>query len=99
MFITVNALGICTISYFLKNVEDPDIRSVLEYGLDLAKKHIEVVTDIFKEEKVPLPIGLTDQEIKLNAPRLYRGKLNISGFSITPNKINLIISTYVRIHL
>jgi hypothetical protein len=36
--------------------------------------HIEVVTDIFKEEKVPLSTGLTDQNIKLNAPRLYSDK-------------------------
>jgi hypothetical protein len=66
-----DSLGNCVISYFLKDVEDPDIRSVLEYGSDLAKKHIEVVTDIFKEEKIPIPTGFTEQDINLNAPRLY----------------------------
>src|SRR4051812_49421435 len=66
-----DSLEICAISYFLKDVEDPDIRSVLEYGSDLSKKHIEVVTDIFKEEKIPIPTGFTEQDVNLNASRLY----------------------------
>jgi hypothetical protein len=53
------------------DVEDPDIRSVLEYALDLEKKHIEVVTDIFKEEKIPIPTGFTEKDVNLNTPRLY----------------------------
>jgi hypothetical protein len=67
-----DSLAICTISYFLKDVEDPDIRSVLEYALDLAKKHIEIVTDIFKEEEIPIPMGFTEQDVNFNAKRLYQ---------------------------
>jgi hypothetical protein len=72
-----DSLGICVISYFLKDVEDPDIRSVLEYASDLAKKHIEVVTDIFKEEKIPIPMGFIEQDVNLDAKRLYPDTLMI----------------------
>ena len=66
-----DTLGIGMISYFLKDVEDPDIRAVLEYASDLAKKHIEIVSDIFKEEKIPIPMGFVEQDVNLNAARLY----------------------------
>ncbi|WP_347553175.1 DUF3231 family protein (plasmid) [Pseudalkalibacillus hwajinpoensis] len=70
-----DSLGICTISYFLKDVEDPDIREVLEYASDLSKRHIEIITDIFKEEKFPIPVGFIDQDVNLNAARLFSDSL------------------------
>lgn len=66
-----DTLGICTISYFLKDVEDPDIRAVLDYALGLSKKHIETIGDIFRDEKFPIPIGFTEQDVNLNAVRLF----------------------------
>jgi hypothetical protein len=101
-----DSLAIFATSYFLKDVEDPDIRSVLEYGSDLAKKHIEVVTDIFKEEKIPIPTGFTEQDVNLNAPRLYSdtfmlyymqnmGATGINSYSIAlPNAARIDIREY-----
>lgn len=66
-----DTLGVCTISYFLKHVEDPDVRAVLEYALDLSKKHIEVIRQIFSNEKIPIPLGFTEQDVNVNAKRLY----------------------------
>ncbi|MGM0853449.1 MAG: DUF3231 family protein [Bacillota bacterium] len=34
-----DSLGNCTISHFLKDVEDPDIREVLEYASDISTRH------------------------------------------------------------
>jgi len=66
-----DTLGICTISSFLKDVEDPDIREVLEFALDLSKRHVDRITDIFNTEKFPLPIGFNEQDVNLNAARLF----------------------------
>ncbi len=66
-----NTLGICTISYFVKDVEAPDIHALLKYYLDLSKKHIEMETNIFKKEMLPVPIGFSEQDVNLNVPRLY----------------------------
>jgi hypothetical protein len=66
-----DSLGTCVLRYFLKTAEDPDIRSVLEYGLELSKEHIQGVTQYFKEENHPIPMGLVEQDVNLNAPRLF----------------------------
>lgn len=49
-----DTLGICTISYFLEHVEDSEIKSCLEYGLELSKLHIDLITNIFNEENIPI---------------------------------------------
>ena len=61
----------CMISYFLKNVEDADIRTVLEDASNLAKRNMKAVTDLFKEEKIPVPLGFTEQDVNLNAKKLF----------------------------
>ena len=101
-----DTLGICTISYFLKDVEDPDIRAVLEYALELAKKHIQIVTDIFNREKFPIPIGFTEHDVNLHAPRLFpdpfmlyyiqsMGAMGLNGYSVAlPNSARRDVREY-----
>lgn len=66
-----NSLEICSLTYFLKDVEDPDIRTLLEYGLDISNNQLETIKNIFNQEKFPLPVGLTENDVNLNAPRLF----------------------------
>lgn len=92
-----DTLAICTISYFLKDVKDPDIRSVLEYALEFAKKHIQFITVIFNKEKFPIPVGFTEHDVNLEAPRLFpdlfmlyyiqsMGAMGLNGYSVAlPN--------------
>lgn len=61
----------CVLRYFLKDVEDVDIRIVIQHAYDLASENIEKITGIFKKEQLPLPIGFTDKDVNMNAPRLY----------------------------
>jgi hypothetical protein len=101
-----DTLGKCTISYFLKIVEDSDIRSVLEYSLDLCKKHNEVIANVFKEEKIPVPMGFTEQDVNLNAPRLFSdtfmlyyiqnmGSMGLNTYSMAlPNSARMDIREY-----
>ncbi|KRF01778.1 hypothetical protein ASG89_25815 [Paenibacillus sp. Soil766] len=48
-----------------------DSKEVLEYALSLSKKNVSTVTEIFNNEKFPVPVGFTDKDVNLNAPRLY----------------------------
>ena len=57
--------------YFLAKVEDTEIRSVLEYALHVAEKHLHTISEIYKHEKHPIPQGFTDQDVKMDAPRLF----------------------------
>ncbi|MFE4524911.1 DUF3231 family protein [Cytobacillus firmus] len=59
------------LSYFLKDVEDQEIRSIIQYAFDLSSTHIEKLTQIFQKEKLPLPTGFTSEDVNMNAPRLY----------------------------
>lgn len=58
-------------SYFLEVVEDQETRAILEYGLELSSKHIQRVKSIFTLENHPLPVGFDEQDVNINAPRLF----------------------------
>ncbi len=68
---TGNTMAKCVLSYYLNNVEDEDIKKVLEYALDLAKTYVIEIGEIFKQENFPIPVGLTDEDVYLDAPRLF----------------------------
>ncbi|UOQ92499.1 DUF3231 family protein [Halobacillus shinanisalinarum] len=83
----------CGLTYFLATVEDPDIQSVLEYTLEFTEKRIQTITRIFQEEKYPVPVGFTDDDVNKEAPRLFSdalillymlnmGRLSLTGESI-----------------
>ncbi|PWK05389.1 DUF3231 family protein [Tumebacillus permanentifrigoris] len=66
-----DTMSVCTLGYFLKKLEDAEILPVLEYALHLSKQHLETVTEIFTHESFPIPIGFTDADVDLDAPRLF----------------------------
>ncbi len=61
----------CVLNYLLNSIEDSEVRSVIQYALSLTQKHIERLQTIFRLEKFPIPVGFTDQDINVSAPRLY----------------------------
>lgn len=70
-----NSLSICTLSYFLDKTEDTEIKAVLEFVLDVARKNLEGAKVIFKEENYPIPIGFTKDDVNLKAKRLWADTL------------------------
>jgi hypothetical protein len=88
-----NTMGICTLSYYLKNVEDPDIKKIVEFALDLSRKFTQEITTLFEKDNFPLPVGFTRDDVDLEAPRLfydefylhylqYLGKAGMSIYSV-----------------
>ncbi|MFD2043124.1 DUF3231 family protein [Ornithinibacillus salinisoli] len=69
-----DSMAICVYKYFLKIVEDRDIKSIIEISLQLADEHIIKITEILKEENFQVPIGFTEHDLNLNAPRLFSDK-------------------------
>lgn len=61
----------CVIGYFLDKAVDGKVRSVLEYALQAARQNMQAITGIYSRENHPLPRGYTDEDVKLNAPRLF----------------------------
>lgn len=66
-----NSLAICVLQYFLKNVQDAEIKLILEQALSTSQKYIQVIKDIFVKENYPLPHGFTNEDVNLTAPRLF----------------------------
>ncbi|WP_079530612.1 DUF3231 family protein [Halobacillus hunanensis] len=67
-----DSMSKCVLHYFLKHVEDEEIRSVAQFTYNLSTKHIEKLTTIFRDEGIPIPTGFTkEHDLNLNAPRLY----------------------------
>jgi hypothetical protein len=66
-----DSLAICTISYFLNIVQDQEIRKILQFGLELSSEHVQRVRSIFNQENHPIPQGFTEQDVNINAPRLF----------------------------
>lgn len=68
MFETLNR---CILNYFLTTVEDTDIKQLIETKLIEKEKRIQSVSAFFKKEDIPLPVGYTDQDVNLKAPKLF----------------------------
>ncbi|MED4228672.1 DUF3231 family protein [Neobacillus cucumis] len=66
-----DSMAKCILGYFLVHVEDPDIKPIIQFAYDLTVSHIEKLTHLFEEEQLPLPTGFTNEDVNLNAPRLY----------------------------
>ncbi|RJS50218.1 DUF3231 family protein [Bacillus sp. PK3_68] len=90
---TGNTMAKCVLSYFLQHIDDKDIKKVVKKALNLCETLIENIKDIFIQENFPVPIGFTDEDVNLGAPRLfadefylhylkYAGKAGMSIYSI-----------------
>jgi hypothetical protein len=66
-----DSMFVCIYKYYLAKVEDAEIKKVLEHALDLSQQHVQVVTKIFKEEGHAIPLGFTENDVNVNAPRLF----------------------------
>jgi len=64
----------CVLQYFAENIEDSEIKSLVNFALDLAQHHIETIKGIFLKEEIPAPIGFTEKDVNLKAPRLFSDK-------------------------
>ncbi|MED4453056.1 DUF3231 family protein [Metabacillus fastidiosus] len=66
-----DSMSKCILGYFLKDIEDDEIRPIVQYAYDISSAHIEKLTHLFQGEQLPLPIGFTNEDVNMNAPRLY----------------------------
>ncbi|NWO14748.1 MAG: DUF3231 family protein [Virgibacillus sp.] len=68
---TGNTMAKCVLRYYLQHIDDKDIKKVVKNALNLSEKLVNKIKDIFIQENFPIPIGFTDQDVNLGAPRLF----------------------------
>ncbi|MEH7336196.1 DUF3231 family protein [Neobacillus drentensis] len=62
----------CLFTYFLETVEDHQIRSVIQHGLELAETHLDKLSAFFQKEGYPIPCGFNvEEDVNMAAPRLF----------------------------
>ncbi|WML52234.1 DUF3231 family protein [Neobacillus sp. PS3-12] len=68
MFETLNR---CILHYFLATVEDTDIQMLIQTKLEAKEKRIQKIISFYKQEGIPTPLGYTDRDVNIKAPRLF----------------------------
>jgi hypothetical protein len=66
-----NSMAKCILSYYLQHVEDENIKNLLENALKLTEEFLKTIKEIFEKESFPIPKGFTEEDVNLNAPRLF----------------------------
>ncbi len=66
-----DSMAICIYKYFLKIVEDNEIKSIIKLSLSLAEKHITNIKEFLKTANFQIPVSFTDDDVNLKAPRLF----------------------------
>lgn len=66
-----DSMAICVYKYFLKTVDNEEIKSILQFALQLAENHVMKITAILKSANYQIPIGFTGKDVNLKAPRLF----------------------------
>jgi len=66
-----NSFSICIMEYFLTNVDDSEIKSILEFALNISQNMLNMSKEILKKDNQPIPVGFTDEDVSPTSPRLY----------------------------
>lgn len=66
-----DTFAVCVNSYFLKKVEDEEVRPIIEFTLKTAKGNVSIMEDMFIKQDFPIPVGFTDEDVDPNAPKLF----------------------------
>lgn len=85
-------MAICGISHFLQHINDSQIKSILEQAMAISQENKAKLIDIFNTDNIQVPQGFTEQDVYLNAPRLFSDKLYLEYML---NMANLSLTAYV----
>lgn len=66
-----NTMAICIVGFMLKNIEDTDIKPVIQFAYDISVDHVEQLHQIFEEENYKPPMGFSEQDVNMNASWLF----------------------------
>jgi hypothetical protein len=69
---TGNTMARQVLLFFLQHVEDQDIKKIVEQALQLCETIIQETKKFFINENMAVPIGFTEEDANLGAPRLFK---------------------------
>jgi hypothetical protein len=66
-----DSLSKCVFDHYLQVVEDDEVKDYVEFAIALSKRHIKQISNILTLEKIPVPVGFGEQDVRKHAPRLF----------------------------
>jgi hypothetical protein len=66
-----DSMAVCVYKYFMNIVEDKEIKPILAFALELAESHMTKITAFLKSANFQVPIGFTEKDVNVHAPRLF----------------------------
>ncbi|NRD80086.1 DUF3231 family protein [Bacillus sp. BRMEA1] len=72
-----NSMSKCILSYYLQHCDDDEIKMLLKNALNLSTDFMKRIEEIFTKENFPIPHGFTDEDINLEAPRLFEDEFYV----------------------
>lgn len=78
-----NSMGKCILGYYLQQVEDEDIKTLLKNALKLCVEFMNTIEGIFTKDNFPIPKGFTEKDVNLNAPRLFQDEFYVHYLKYT----------------
>ncbi|MFD1066868.1 DUF3231 family protein [Oceanobacillus locisalsi] len=64
-------LAKCILNFMLKDIEDPEIKLVVQHAYDNFTTQMDQLHQIFEEENFATPNGFSDTDVNMNAPWLF----------------------------
>ncbi|MGM8365725.1 DUF3231 family protein [Virgibacillus sp. W0181] len=88
-----DSMAIQVLNYAMNHVKDEEIRSILQYALDLSQKNVTFIQTLFTTEQIAVPEGYSNQDVNINAAPLYTddffllyiqnlGKLGMNAYTL-----------------
>ncbi|NHM33810.1 DUF3231 family protein [Neobacillus terrae] len=66
-----NTMALCVNKYGLQTIQNPEINAIFGKALNIAENIVQKITAIFNQEHFPIPHGFTEEDVHLDAPRLF----------------------------
>jgi len=70
-----NTMALCVNKYALQTIHDQEINDIFRKSLNSSENIVRKITAIFNEEHFPIPHGFTEEDVRLDAPRLFSDEL------------------------
>jgi hypothetical protein len=91
-------IAVCLIKYFLHHNQDEEIKVLLIKTLEISEAHVQDITAIFQKEEIPLPHGLTENDIDFTAPPLFYDPFGLS-FVYSMSRMAMINTSFITVNV
>ncbi|WP_353056070.1 MULTISPECIES: DUF3231 family protein [unclassified Mesobacillus] len=76
--------SICVLHYFLQNIEDPEIKILVEHALELSQQHVAIFKEMFINENISVTHGFTEQDVNLKSERQFSDIFHLKYLNYRP---------------